>query len=150
MVDPEFFETGWESLDLLGKMHRATCGMSNAYSKVAMLELTRYMQNRLLRDSDWASMASSLELRVPFVDVKFLEALGPWVASDRPPSKEDMTACLSNPLPAEVLTKPKTGFNIPVAQWSAQDQGPSAEIPMRRWARTVYRKFGGGEFLNAK
>ena len=150
MVDPEFFETGWESLNLLGKMHRATCGMSNAYSKVAMLELTRYMQNRLLRDSDWASMASSLELRVPFVDVKFLEALGPWVASDRPPTKEDMTACLSNPLPSEVLTKPKTGFNIPVAQWSAQEQGPSAEIPMRRWARTVYRKFGGGEFLNAK
>lgn len=150
MVDPEFFKTGWESLDLLGKMHRATCGMSNAYSKVAMLELSRYMQSRLLRDSDWASMASSLELRVPFVDVKFLEALGPWVASDRPPTKEDMTACLSNPLPSAVLTKPKTGFNIPVAKWSAQDQGPSAEIPIRRWARTVYRKFGGGEFLNAK
>src|SRR5205085_11042651 len=35
--------------------------------EVSYLELTRYMRNQLLRDSDVMSMAWSLELRVPFV-----------------------------------------------------------------------------------
>ena len=39
-----------------------------AYAKVATLEASLYMRNQLLRDTDWASMAHSLEVRVPLVD----------------------------------------------------------------------------------
>ena len=37
-----------------------------------MLESSLYMRNQLLRDTDWASMAHSLEVRVPLVDSKLL------------------------------------------------------------------------------
>jgi asparagine synthase (glutamine-hydrolysing) len=37
-------------------------------AKVSVLEQCAYMRNQLLRDTDWASMAHSLEIRVPFVD----------------------------------------------------------------------------------
>ena len=40
----------------------------DAWTAVHELETARYMRNQLLRDADWASMASSVELRVPFVD----------------------------------------------------------------------------------
>ena len=43
--------------------------------EVSYLELTRYMRNQLLRDSDVMSMAWSLELRVPYVDATFVNAI---------------------------------------------------------------------------
>ena len=43
--------------------------------EVSYLEVARYMRNQLLRDSDVMSMAWSLELRVPFLDVKLIDTL---------------------------------------------------------------------------
>ena len=45
-----------------------TAGTS-AYAQIAALESCWYMRNQLLRDTDWASMAHGVEVRVPFVDV---------------------------------------------------------------------------------
>ena len=33
--------------------------------RVSALEMSNYMRNQLLRDSDWAGMAHSIEIRVP-------------------------------------------------------------------------------------
>ena len=41
------------------------------------MESALYMRNQLLRDSDWAGMAHSLEIRVPMVDTELLRRLGP-------------------------------------------------------------------------
>ncbi len=40
----------------------------------SLLESKIYMKNQLLKDTDWASMANSIEIRVPFVDYDFLES----------------------------------------------------------------------------
>ena len=45
----------------------------NFYDLVSLLESKIYMKNQLLRDTDWASMANSIEVRVPFVDYDFLK-----------------------------------------------------------------------------
>ena len=50
---------------------------STRFGKVAVLESALYMRNQLLRDTDWASMAHSLEVRVPLVDVELLRRLAP-------------------------------------------------------------------------
>ena len=52
--------------------------------KIAALEMTWYMRRRLLRDSDWASMAHSLEIRVPLVDVQLLRSLAPLFRGKSP------------------------------------------------------------------
>ncbi len=145
-LDPDFARTGWETLDIEGQYRSLTTGLPTTHAKVAMLEFTSYMQHRLLRDSDWASMASSLELRVPFVDTEFLQRIGPWVASSSPPNKNDMALCPKNPLPQEVLNKPKTGFNIPVADWTSS-KAPGSEPPLRQWSKLVYRQFAGSDML---
>src|SRR5262249_7073139 len=45
------------------------------YARVAALEASLYMRNQLLRDTDWASMAHSVEVRVPLVDIEVLKSL---------------------------------------------------------------------------
>ena len=46
------------------------------FGRVSTLESALYMRNQLLRDTDWASMAHSLEARVPLVDATLLQAVG--------------------------------------------------------------------------
>ena len=58
-----------------------------SFGKVAVLESSLYMRNQLLRDTDWASMAHSLEVRVPLVDVELLRHLAAVTATHRSLSK---------------------------------------------------------------
>src|SRR5262249_48207315 len=50
------------------------------HAQVAALESCWYMRHQLLRDTDWASMAHGLEVRVPFVDFVLIERLGAAIA----------------------------------------------------------------------
>jgi asparagine synthase (glutamine-hydrolysing) len=48
--------------------------LNSDFHKIAALELAFYMRNQLLRDADVFSMANSVELRVPFLDLRVLQA----------------------------------------------------------------------------
>lgn len=90
---------------------------------VSLLELTGYMANTLLRDTDCTSMAHSLEVRVPFVDteiVPFVLSLpGKWKLNrqngKRP--KPLLADAMGDLLPAEFLQRPKMGFTLPFERW---------------------------------
>ena len=47
------------------------------FGRIASLEASLYMRNQLLRDTDWASMAHSVEVRTPLVDSALLRQLAP-------------------------------------------------------------------------
>jgi asparagine synthase (glutamine-hydrolysing) len=116
---------------------------------VAALESSLYMRNQLLRDTDWASMAHSLEVRVPLVDARLLQAVAP--ASNRlvtRPAKRWLATSPSVHLPRSILDRAKTGFGTPVSTWLQRDERlhqwrrvPSfaaAHCPWaRRWAYQV-------------
>jgi asparagine synthase (glutamine-hydrolysing) len=114
-----------------------TAGVS-VHAQVAAIESCWYMRNQLLRDTDWSSMAHGLEVRVPFVDATLLERLGPAIASDRPPNKQDLAASAKK-LPRAILGRDKTGFTTPVRTWigitGRQARG------LRGWAAEVHRQF---------
>lgn len=87
---------------------------------ISCLEMRGYMTNTLLRDTDAMSMAHSLEVRVPFVDVKVVDyALslpGEWkVRGDGP--KPMLADALSDLLPREFTSRPKMGFTLPFEKW---------------------------------
>jgi len=82
------------------------------------MESTQYMRNQLLRDSDWASMASSVELRVPLVDAwlhRQLAAAGFEPA--RRLGKAALVRRLAPELPEALWHRPKSGFYVPVLEW---------------------------------
>jgi asparagine synthase (glutamine-hydrolysing) len=121
-------DRGWieEGLVRLGEARSQEAAIeplkhTSLHAQIAALESCCYMRNQLLRDADWAGMAHSVEIRVPFVDRCVLEALGPWIASKHPPRKVDLAA-LAPQLSAELLRRPKTGFFTPAHQWAAGDQ----------------------------
>jgi asparagine synthase (glutamine-hydrolysing) len=94
----------------------------SAFAKVAALEASLYMRNQLLRDTDWASMAHSLEVRVPLVDAKLLRALAPvTTATTFPRSKRWLAESPKIALPQPVLDRAKTGFGTPVQTWLQRD-----------------------------
>jgi asparagine synthase (glutamine-hydrolysing) len=85
---------------------------------VSTLESSLYMKNQLLRDTDWASMAHSLEVRTPLVDAVLLaEAARIVGASGIAPNKALLAGAPSRPLPAAVRNRVKTGFFTPLASW---------------------------------
>jgi asparagine synthase (glutamine-hydrolysing) len=83
---------------------------------VARAELVHYLQPMLLPDADAFSMASSVELRVPFVDVPFFAA-----ALDRRKVRGKMTLVdqMNDRYLSLVSRRPKTGFAVPMKDWLA-------------------------------
>jgi asparagine synthase (glutamine-hydrolysing) len=93
-----------------------------SFGKIASLEASLYMRNQLLRDTDWASMAHSLEVRVPLVDVPLLQAIAPaMIALPNGSGKRLLAGSPSSPLPPEIADRSKTGFGTPVAEWLQRD-----------------------------
>lgn len=91
---------------------------ADAWLAVQLMESSQYMRNQLLRDADWASMASSVELRVPLVDAllhRQLAAAGFQPA--RRLGKAALVRRLAPELPAALWRRPKTGFYLPVLEW---------------------------------
>jgi len=103
--------------------------------RISLMESALYMRNQLLRDTDWASMAHSLEVRTPLVDKDLLRAIRPL--QEGLSGKRVLGESLD--LPAELLDRPKTGFTTPIGNWIAAsmpefaDGGPWA----RSWAQAV-------------
>ncbi|HEV8384985.1 MAG TPA: asparagine synthase-related protein, partial [Candidatus Acidoferrales bacterium] len=100
------------------EMQRLIAG-HDAVNRVSCLELSSYMRNTLLRDSDCMSMANSLELRVPLIDHVVTETMlrlpGAWkLARQRKPL---LVAALAKPLPPEILQQKKRGFEFPWNLW---------------------------------
>lgn len=88
-------------------------------SRVSLLEMSTYMQNVLLRDTDQMSMAHALEVRVPFLDhdlVSFVLGVGDAFKFPHTP-KQLLTDSLGDLLPREIIDRPKMGFTLPWAQW---------------------------------
>jgi asparagine synthase (glutamine-hydrolysing) len=130
---------GLQRLDLLHLIERTvTPDPGTPYARVAALESSLYLRNQLLRDMDWASMAHSLEVRVPLVDAHLLRRLAPMLATRKGRGKEILANAPHPPLPPEVRTRRKTGFTLPIKEWLQQEG--RVEFGKRSWARKVYEE----------
>ena len=92
----------------------------NAHS---LLEISLYLQNVLLRDTDQMSMAHGLEVRVPLIDHALVEAVCalPGRMKLSPGKRGTMKGLLLDalpvPLPRTVTHRKKMGFVLPWSRW---------------------------------
>src|SRR5215467_2714200 len=123
LLDQSWVRSGLEQLQtrmsLVATIRDLATAGASEYTQVGALESCWYMRNQLLRDTDWSSMAHGLEIRVPFVDVKLLERVGPEVACLNPPSKINLANSVGR-IPDQIVNRPKTGFITPVRTWSSR------------------------------
>ena len=141
-MDRRFFDEGWERLGLVERLEATGKGVANDRQRVAALELAWYMRNQLLRDADWAGMAHSLEIRVPFVDPQVFRTVAPLMLAADPPTKQEVAGAFADLLPRELLERGKTGFSIPVHEWAKKARiakGPQRQL--RNWAHLVQRPY---------
>ena len=93
----------------------------------AMLEVDTkfYLPNDMLVKVDRASMANSLEVRVPFLDHELVE-----VVARMPPrlklkhyhkTKYILKKLMSTKLPRKIIHRKKEGFNVPISRWISGD-----------------------------
>ena len=98
-------------------------GERDTVNLISRFEMSGYMANTLLRDTDSVSMAHALEVRVPFVDKKVAEFVlsmpGNWKLNNGNghQSKPLLAEILADLLPPEVLHRRKMGFTLPFETW---------------------------------
>jgi asparagine synthase (glutamine-hydrolysing) len=148
-LDADLVREGWNELQTIACLDATIAGVRSPRAKVSALEMNWYMRGQLLRDSDWAGMAHSLEIRVPLVDMELLRTVAPTLAAN-PPTKRDMADAPRKKLPPEILNRSKTGFRVPLQDWFMGEtpghnvQEPnSADLGLRGWTKYVYRQFTG-------
>jgi asparagine synthase (glutamine-hydrolysing) len=94
-------------------------------NQMLYVDAKAFMVSLNLTYNDKMSMASSVEVRVPFLDWRLAE----WVAWNVPPglklhngtTKYILREAMRPVLPAEVLAQKKAGFGAPVDAWLATD-----------------------------
>jgi len=140
LMDPEMAVEGLQELATLSSLSATIEGVSSERLAISALEMQWYMKNQLLRDADWAGMAHSLEIRVPFVDMTLLSNFIEIPSLDPTQEKRTIARRVAPDLPESILTRPKTGFSVPIHQWLNPDS-PKSISNHREWARVLYRTF---------
>jgi asparagine synthase (glutamine-hydrolysing) len=105
--------------------HFARVEQSDWLNQMLYLDAKVFMTSLNLTYNDKMSMATSVEVRVPFLDWELAE----FIAWHVPPSlklhkrttKYILRQALQGILPAEVLNQPKAGFGAPIGYWLTHD-----------------------------
>jgi asparagine synthase (glutamine-hydrolysing) len=89
-------------------------------SRIQYVDFKTYLPDDILAKVDRASMAHSLEVRVPLLDHVFVEHVATIPASmklRRGEGKYIFKRALQGVVPDEVLTRKKMGFGVPLDRW---------------------------------
>jgi asparagine synthase (glutamine-hydrolysing) len=97
---------------------------------ISLVELSSIAAERLLRDTDAASMAASLEVRVPLLDHVLVETTAGIDAVRRfsPPRRKQLLRDVAlGRLDPAVFDRPKSGFVLPIDTWARRRLQPQIE-----------------------
>ena len=100
--------------------------------KMMLQDTVGYMANDILTKVDRASMACSLETRVPFLSNKVFEAAWSMPVSEKihgGVGKLPLRDIVSKYVPNELMNRPKAGFGVPIYEWLRTD--------LREWAEEL-------------
>jgi asparagine synthase (glutamine-hydrolysing) len=103
--------------DSLGAVYRKTAGW-DALSRMLYLDTKTWLPNDILIKADRMSMATSIELREPFLDyrlVEFAATIPSRFKIRNGRTKHILKHALRGVLPREILHRPKMGFPTPLA-----------------------------------
>jgi asparagine synthase (glutamine-hydrolysing) len=113
---------------------RSEMDSSEILPLIGRLEQTLFLGERLLRDTDAASMSASIEIRLPLVDhvlVENVERLPVGNRFDPVGKKAALRRIGLRGLNSELFERPKTGFVLPYDRWLRSGLGNMIDGTMR-------------------
>jgi asparagine synthase (glutamine-hydrolysing) len=120
----------------------------SAKNAASWMEMNIYMQNQLLRDADVMSMAHGVEIRVPFLDNKVIQAalnINSDIKYKGPLAKQILIDAFTDKLPGEIWKRKKMGFTFPFAKWMRDSSFVADTMQSGNAAsRLSYKKFTEG------
>lgn len=121
-------------------VHYPINGLTNG-NRISWMETNFYMQNQLLKDSDFMSMWHGLEIRVPFLDKEVMLMAGVIDAAlkfKKDPPKYMLVKAFEQELPVEIWKRKKQGFTFPFEGWLKDNE---FIMPSTNDEKKLYRDF---------
>jgi len=148
-------ETMRHETDRQNKSHSLTVSQSqslfstlDSFNKATFIESNLYMQNQLLKDSDYMSMWHSIEIRVPFLDKELIELayqISLEIKAFEGQKKYLLIHALGNKLPRAIWDRTKMGFTFPFQRWLG-GEARSERREARKDIAYADEKFEKGEY----
>ena len=116
LINPSFYSTKSEN-EFLSNFE---FGNLSSFDRMTRSDLSAYLPGDLLVKADIASMANSLELRSPLLDVNVIEwgiSLPLQYKIKGFETKHILKDVARSLVPSELIDRPKMGFGIPRAEW---------------------------------
>lgn len=110
---------GYTSLEVF-RQHLSNCDTDDELSRIQYLDIKTYLPGDILTKVDRASMAHSLEVRVPILDSEFVSwacTLPSSLKLRRGEGKYIFKKALEGRIPNNILYRDKMGFAVPLASW---------------------------------
>jgi asparagine synthase (glutamine-hydrolysing) len=111
--------SGYSAVEVF-EWHARNFAGEDSLSLVQYLDFKTYLPGDILTKVDRASMANSLEVRVPLLDheiVEWFASLSPRLKLRGADGKYIFKKSLESILPNEILYRPKMGFAVPIGKW---------------------------------
>jgi asparagine synthase (glutamine-hydrolysing) len=121
---------------------------------LSFMEINYYLQNQLLKDTDFMSMYHAVETRVPFLDhilVDYVASIEPRLKVRKKFPKPILVKSLNNMLPRKIVFRKKHGFIFPFDLWfkkRGSDFFHSAISKINlnpKYTHTIWREFQDGK-----
>lgn len=110
---------GYNAVEVL-RSHMTRCDSEDPLSQIQYADFKTYLPGDILTKVDRASMANSLEVRVPLLDhtlVEWAAGLPSHLKLHGGQGKFIFKAALEPHVSREILYRPKQGFAVPLAAW---------------------------------
>ena len=132
---------GYTAMEVF-RQHEKSCDTDDPLSKIQYIDMKTYLPGDILTKVDRASMAHSLEVRVPLLDADFVS----WACSI--PSELKLRGrqgkyvfkkALEGTVPDSILYREKMGFAVPLSSWF---RGPLQKTVEERLLGSAMRDAG--------